>query len=334
MAKTRIGFDIGCSSLKIAVTKGDNTEFHEVLLPEHMVENGEIVMPNAFPQFLRQVKKELRLPGGEGTLLIPPAHVICRLVTVPRMTEQQLLMNLPYEFSDFIQGAPEQYFCDYALCEDTNGEEAPSEMTVMAAAASKDRMYSYIRMFAQAGIRLKMLLPQEMALIGLAQSYSEYDGEAPKEICFVDLGHMSTRITVVKNDRVQAVRQVSLAMQDLDRIIADQLNVDMFLAGTYKRENYKEILEHPSCMELYRRIAVEILKVINFYQFTFRDSELPGVYLIGGGANIAPLCQSIEEALPLPLLSPSELIPYTEEMGENYYTGILAAGAAFAREEK
>ena len=25
--------------------------------------------------------------------------------------------ELPYEFADFIQGVPDQYFCDYALCE-------------------------------------------------------------------------------------------------------------------------------------------------------------------------------------------------------------------------
>lgn len=329
--KTRIGFDIGCSSLKIAVAKGAVPVLHEIRLPEHMVENNEIAMPNAFSQFLRQQKKELRIPNGDGVLIVPPAHVVCRPVTVPRMNEQQLLMNLPYEFSDLIQGMPEQYLCDYALCEPTEAEEEANEMPMMAAVANKERMYGYVRMFAQAGIKLKVLIPQEMAWIRLAQEIAR-DGEEEKELCFVDLGHSSTRITVVKGDRVQAARQITVAMRELDQRIADRDQLDLFLAGTYKRENYKNVLTDPMCMEFYRQVAVEILKVINFYQFTFRDSALSGIFLVGGGANIEPLRQTIGEVVALPVLDPEELLPGAGEAAAGCPAGILAAAAAYERE--
>jgi type IV pilus assembly protein PilM len=336
MAKAKIGFDVGPSSLKIAVERRGGVDLHEVRLPKQMVENGEVMMPNAFSQFLKQTKKELYLPNGDGVLVLPPSQVIFRLVTVPRMTERQLLMNLPYEFDDFISGGPEQYYYDYAVCEDPQGREEPEELTIMAAAAAKDVVYSYIRMFADAGIRLKIILPQEIAMIRLAQNYRAHDSKAPAKMCFVDLGHSSTRVIVVKDDRVQAARTLNLAMRDLDEIIADQYNVDAFLADTFKRENYKDVLGHPRCVEFYRQLAVEILKVINFYQFSFREeAELTGVYLLGGGANIAPLRETVADMLSIPIRSTADLLPGGDGMvTETSYSGILAAGAVLAGEER
>ena len=74
---------------------------------------------------------------------------------------------------------------------------------------------------------------------------------------------------------------------------------------------------------------VEILKVINFYQFTFRSSNLPGIYLVGGGAALQPLRQAIENALGLPLLEPAQLLPRLKSTAEasEAAMGVFAAGA-------
>jgi type IV pilus assembly protein PilM len=260
---------------------------------------------------------------------------------MPKMTEAQLLMNLPYEFSDFIQGETDQYYCDYAICEEndthTDGaeeiEEEP-EMTMMAAAVSKARIQEYVRMFAQAGISLKMLLPQEMALIELVGSYCERRSDAQKEYCFIDLGYHTSRVIIVRGDRIQAVRQIDLGTFELDMVIADIMDVDTFLADTYKRKNYMDILNHERCQEYYGRLAVEILKVINFYQFTFRESNLDGIYLIGGGANIQPLQTVLEDVIGMPAFPVTTLIPGEHKDKALCATGLLAAAMTLAKEGK
>jgi type IV pilus assembly protein PilM len=351
MAKTKIGFDIGNSSLKVAVARNGRVSLHEVRLPEHLVENDVIVMPNAFSDFLKKTSQKLNLPKAEGALLLPASQAICRLVTMPKMTEDQLMMNLPYEFSDFIQGEPDQYTCDYALCEEETEpvegaayydeeeteapeeQEHPEEITMMAAATSKKQVANYLRMFGAAKIPLKMLLPQEMALIELVAAYSQGKPDAPREFCFIDLGQLSTRVFVVTRDRVQAVRQVPIGCRDLDMIVADELNIDVFLADAYKRKDREKVLESPRCMDLYGRISVEILKVINFYQFTFRQNQLDRIYLIGGGANIQPLCQIIMEQVGLPAFPADALIPGVDKDNELSSSGIFAAAMALAKEE-
>lgn len=320
MARTRLGFDIGSNSMKVAVHRGGTLRIEEVRLPENMVDsNGNITLPHAFVQFLKQQKKELSLGGGPASLVLPPSQVICRLVTMPKMTTTQLMMNLPYEFTDFIHGVADQYFCDYALCAPGEGEEEGVPM--MAAVAAKQTLAEYVQMFARAGIRLKTILPQEMALISLVKGLSG----GPEEFCFVDLGHQSTRITVIWRDRVQATRQIALGGRNLDLAVADSLGVDAFLANAYKIGDYQNVLDDQGVTDVCDRIAVEILKVINFYQFTYRSSSLDGVYLVGGGAALPCLRKVIEDTVGLSVLSPDRLL---SGVGERAAAGIFAAGAA------
>ena len=326
MGKTRLGFDIGSNSLKIAVLKGREARIEEVRLPENMVDAaGQIALPHAFAQFLRQTRKELSLPRGPAALVLPPSQVICRLVTMPRMTTEQLMLNLPYEFSDFIQGVADQYHCDYAVCASTGEEDGDQGVPMMAAAAAKQTLEGYMRMFRQAGLKLKTVLPQEMALIQLCQA----QGAGPDEFCFVDLGHQFTRITVVWRDRVQATRQIALGGRNIDTVVANELGVDPFLSNTYKATNFQDVLALPAISEVCDRVAVEILKVINFYQFTYRSSNLSGIYLAGGGAALPLLRQSVGNTVGLPLLDPADLLPAA---GERAAGGIFAAGAAMGGE--
>ncbi len=321
MGKTRLGFDIGSSSLKIAVLRGNEIRIEEARLPENMVDGtGQIVLPHAFAQFMRQTRKELSLPRGQAALALPPSQVICRLVTMPRMTTEQLMLNLPYEFSDFIQGVADQYHCDYAVCVSAEEDDEAQGVPMMAAVAAKQTLAEYTRMFAQAGFRLKTVLPQEMTLIQLCQTR----GAGADDFCFVDLGHQFTRITVVWRDRIQATRQIALGGRNLDTVVANELGVDPFLSNTYKASNFQNVLTLPAVAEVCDRIAVEILKVINFYQFTYRSSSLSGIYLVGGGASMDLLRRSIENTVGLPLLDPADLLP---EAGERAAAGVFAAGA-------
>lgn len=326
MGKIRVGFDIGSSSLKVAALRGNDVRIEEVRLPENMVdETGAILLPHAFAQFLRHVKKEMLLPRGDAALVLPPSQVLCRLVTMPKMTEEQLMLNLPYEFSDFIQGAADQYHCDYAVCEKDEGDDEEDSIPMMAAAASKQVLTGYTQMFAQAGLRLKTVLPQEMALVQLCR---ERAGKT-EECFFVDLGHQYTRITALRRDRVQATRQIALGGRNLDAIVANELGIAPYLAGTYKMTNFQDVFDLPAVTDVCDRIAVEILKVINFYQFTYRSSALEGIYLIGGGTAFPLLRESIERTVGLPLLNPAKLLP---EAGEAAAAGIFAAAAVMGGE--
>lgn len=315
--KIKVGFDLGSRCLKIAALKKGTLECHELLLPEHLMEEDTVAMAHAFSAFLKKTKKDLGLPGGPAGLILPSSQVICRMVTLPRMSVEQLMLNLPYEFSDFIRGETHLYHCDYAVCRPQEGSDQEDELTMMAAVAEKQTIQDYVRMFAAGGFSVKQMLPQEMALLQLAQSANE-DGE----FCFIDLGYLATRIFIVRGDRLQATRRIPVGCRDLDHVVADLLNVDPFLCDAYKRNDHQNILSHPRCVEVYEQIAVEALKLINFYHFTNRQNQLQGIYLVGGGAAVEPLRHMLEDTLGLPALPVSELL------GNDVDNDSTCAGAA------
>ena len=304
MAKTRLGFDIGSNSIKITVS-GNKPKFYEIRMPDNIMKDGEIAMPHALSEFIKKERKRLKIPKGACGLVLPASQAICRTVTLPRMTKDQLMLNLPYEFSEFINDDPDKFYCDYAMCEEDETDKAPFEpagkdetsagenasesyvaseveqMTLMAAAASKSRITQYIHIFSNAGLKLDTLLPGEMSLIQLTKRYCEHHPENVDEFCFVDLGQSTVRITIVKRDQIQAERQIEPGCSRLDLAIADALVTDPYIACSYKTSNYQSVLELPECMEIYQQIAIEILRVIHFYRFKYRDSYIRGLYLIG-----------------------------------------------------
>lgn len=330
MSKLKIAFDIGSSGLKIAVSKKDGVELYEFRLPENIIEEGDVVMPNALSEFLKDIRKKHSLPKGPAGLVLPTHQALCKTITMPVMTEDQLMLNLPYWFNDFIQEDVDKYYYDYALCEDFDADQPDAEMTLMGAVVLKSRIAEYIKIFSQAGFQIKKILPQEMVLINLVNLYGKNKSEN-KECCFVELGHSRSRMTVIGQSRVKASKQIALAGKDLDDIICEIMNVDSFVANTYKRKNQADILNNSSVLEFYDRVAVEVLKGVNFYNFAYRDNHLDGLFFIGGGSNITPLKQAVKNVLEIDVLSIEDLIPADNK--ELCGICACAAGMILASEE-
>ncbi len=325
---TKLGFDIGNSSVKIAAVSGGKITVHQIRMPDNMMTDGEIAMPNGFSDFLRREMKARKIKGRECALVFPARQAICRFLAMPRMTKEQLALNLPYEFSEFVENDPDKFVYDYAMCapDESDDEE---QMYMMAAAASKDRITQYIRIFSGAGLKLKTLLPVEMSLMRLVAGYRGRDPEnRPHEYCFVNLGRNAMVITIIKNDRIRAARQIEMGCNIIDDAIADMMGVDPFLAGTYKYNNFQGVLDTPQCAEAYQRLAVEIQRVLNFYRFNYRDSELSGIYLLGGGAAIRQLTDVVEEMTEMPALPLNELMNAPGLDQASAVQGALAIGMA------
>ena len=325
---TKLGFDIGNNSVKIAAVSGGKVTVHDIRMPDNMMSDGEIAMPNGFSDFLRREMKARKIKGKECALVFPARQAICRFLAMPKMTKEQLALNLPYEFSEFVENDPDKFVYDYAMCA-PDANDDPEQMYMMAAAASKERITQYIRIFSGAGLKLKTLLPVEMSLMRLVAGYRARDPEnRPQEYCFVNLGRNTVVITIIKNDRIRAARQIEMGCAAIDTAIADMMGVDPFLAGTYKYNNFQGVLDTPQCAEVYQRIAVEIQRVLNFYRFNYRDSELSGMYLLGGGASITQLTDAVVDMVEMPALPLDELMNAPGLDLTSAVKGALASGMA------
>ena len=311
MSKTVLGFDIGESNLKIAYKGNHGVTIHSIPMPDNLVQDGIIQMPHLMSDFLKGVKKEYGLPKGQCGIVVPEELVVCRSLTLPAMTEKQLEVNLPFEFSDYISGEPQKYVYDYAMQEMIcNDEGEPVEMRLTGAVMSKESVLSYVDIFKNAGFVLRTLIPQEIALTNIMkEAVEEGRVEADKEYCIVNLGHRGTQVYIFKGGELTVFRNLHIGGKLVDEAIAEHRNVDVYVARNYKNKNYNGVLESEAVQEAFGRIAVEVRKVINFYRFNNRESTLECMYFMGGGSNIPALCDNIAEINDLKKNAMSELLP-------------------------
>lgn len=327
MGKTVLTFDIGESYIKIAYKEKEQILVHVEQMPENLMKDGIIQMPHMMTDFLKELKKEYHFPKGECGVVIPDELTVCRKLTMPAMTEKQLEVNLPFEFSDYISGEPQKYVYDYAMQEMIYDEDGKAkEMILTGAVMSKESVLSYVNIFKNAGFKLRTLIPQEIALNNIMKKAIEEGRiEKNKEYCIVNLGHRATQVYIFKGDELMVLRTIHVGNATIDQAISEHENVDTFVARTYKNKNFNGILEKEYAREAFGTLAVEVMKVINFYRFNNRESQLEEMYFMGGGSNIKELCNNIASANDLTGRTILDLMPANVNR-ENDLSGALAIG--------
>jgi type IV pilus assembly protein PilM len=382
-----VAFDIGESQVQLVYYA--NKQVKKAVcaaLPDNLVLNGEILSMDAMADFLKETAKKNDIPRANAAVIIPESLVFTRNVSVPLMTEAQLVYNLPYEFKDYLTHEKNDYFFDYAVQERVAVEEdedysqdlsssqnshvqgneyepaqtkssfkplqigkssqrnagqqeqqeqqehgkhaQAEELKLFACATLKETIAQYRNMFNRAGFKLKVAIPEEAAYAALLRSRIEHGvHETVEDTCFVDVGFSCVRMQFYKGDSFYSRRIINLGMRDLVRSIADVHNVDEHMAYEYLITNYEDVVNEQTSVEVYQRMAVEIMKAVNFYNYNNRDQMLNCLYLCGGGSEILPLQNEIDGHIDAEIRSAVELLPESARV-DNAIMFVKALGCA------
>lgn len=312
MAKTYTGIDIGSSQVKLAVC-GGNGEIRQlaaVPVPDQLVHEGRVTSREAMGELLRTAVREHKIKNRTCAVILPAALAFTRRLTVPLMSVEQLKLNLPYEFRDFITQEKDKYVYDYAVAGTVLDQTGRGALDLAAAACLKSTLSDYASMLRRAGFRMAVAAPVEFAYGTLLRMRVQAKPETQKnECCVIDLGHAATRVHIFKKNHLEVTRVIEYGCSLLDSVIADELHVDEHIARTYKEMNHNDVQSLEICRTVYHNIAIEIMRAINFYGFNNPESRLTDAYYCGGGARIPPLVEDVAATIGLTLHSVEELLP-------------------------
>lgn len=292
--KNLIGIDIGTSAVKLAQVSGRKVvRAVSAPLPGTPVQNGRVVSAEELGQALRQIRKEGKLKGRQCALVLPPEVAFVRRVTMPCMTEAQLKTNLPYELQDYIQNSSEQYYYDYALLSVINDEDGnPVELDLLAAATPREVIEQYRTALEAAGLRLTLAVPQTLTYRNIIRAHEQTAAEHPEEYCIADMGHSAIRVHMYRGDAYETSRVIEFGGEELKEL--DENDED-------------------ARRELFSRIALEIMRAVNFYGFNTPDSNLQDIYFCGGLSQSAPLMAEVTGTLSLNCHPIEELLPTMDD---------------------
>lgn len=291
--KNYVAIDIGACTVEVAATgsgKGNRAQ-----TPNNLFAAGSIVSYDAMAEHIADIIKEGKISGRDAAVVIPSARISVRMITMPAMKHEELLLNLPYEFKEFVGQEEQDYYYDYAVAETRYSEQGkPIELELLAAAVRKSVIRDYANMLKSAGLKLKIAAPEEMGYINLIRRYITEHPEAKEQAFFiVDLGHTATRIHVLLGDYYSFSRTIDIGGHDIEGVIATQFNVDTYVAHDYKENNYQNCLELQAVQDIYDRIAIEIFRAVNFFQFSHPDIIVNHLYVCGGGKHMKKLMDTI-----------------------------------------
>ena len=340
MAKSVLGIDIGYDNVKLALVKGKTIQRTAVVrMPERLLKEGKVVSPETMAELIRTTMKENKMHCQNAALILNDEVAYLREVTMPRMTAEQLVINLPYEFRDYITDELKQYTFDYAMIttpeewkhapekseEDEDEGYAGGSMELMAAAVETNVLDEYRAMLRKAGLKLQKAAPTVSAYTGIIRHLGAIEKDS--EICILDFGYQAIRMHIFRGDRHMVTRITEIGLSSLDDALANHFNVDVHLAHTYLLNNYENCQNGEVLADAFSNIAVELMRVINFYQFSNPDNQLSQIIVCGGGASIPALYRTIGETLDLPVHLATELLPGGTALDEGGLA-LQAAGIA------
>ena len=175
MAKLYTGIDIGSERLKMAVC-GDQGVVSVAIeeVPESLVKDGRVTSFETMAEVIRDAARKNKINAKDCALALHSRDVFTRRITVPAMTEEELGLNLPFEFRDYIADDKDKYSFDYAVLgmqRDAAGN--PVEMDILAAAAPTETIEAYRTMLRRAGFNLKMAAPDIMAYANIIAAFEK-----------------------------------------------------------------------------------------------------------------------------------------------------------------
>ena len=321
-----LGFDIGSAQLKIVQWNGTAvTKMVAVDMPDNMIKNDAIISYDAMADFIKETLKQNGLREKKAALILPSQIAFLRRLTVPYMTMDQLSVNLPYEFRDFLSDNKDKYYYDSLFNEVINDEEGkPKELDIYASAVSKEIIEDYKGMFRRAGLKLLVGIPQEIPFVNLLSARKV---EKTSECAILDIGHMASRLEIFTGSTFEVSRVIDMGLKDLDIAIAERESVDEHVARTYKITNHNNVQESDEAQRVYAAIAADVRKTINFYSFSNRESNLQSLYICGGGANVPELVRTISEAVDLEVRDIHEILPEIRDEEQDPAAFAAAIGA-------
>ncbi len=351
MAKI-IGMEIGNETIKLAVCVGGKVKkLIAEQLPDNMVREGRIVIPDAMSDYLSGLKKKYRLGGGDVSVVLPSFMAFTKRFIIPAMSDSELRLNLPYEFKDYLEQekTKDEYIYDYVIlkvtyeepeaapAEEADGkkkaapERTPKDYLVYAAAVKQQAVDDYVSIFKKAGFRLRRAMTYEMALQGIMDNAQN----APADVCVIDIGAGGTLVNLFYEGKFEMGKAIDAGGAFFDEKIAAFCKVDSHTAKAYKEANQDNCQSLDSVIDTYNFLAIEAMKVVNFYRYNSQSeghtSVINDIYFAGGSSLIETLRTRLVKSTELQPHDIAKLIDVPESEAALCNICFAAVGAGIAK---
>jgi len=300
-----LGFDLSNFSLKIVELKKEKgglklTFFKNFLIPEGIIEGGEIKKEKELTEILKEARKEIKIRNIIVSL--PEEKLFLDIIQLPLMSERELRKTIQFEMENYIPFPIEEVYFDFEKVEFVFDQQKYQEILITA--FSKKIIDTYLKVLKNVDFQPIVLEPECFSI-----SRALIKKDKPSEfILILDLGENRTGFTLFFGKNVRFTSTIPFSSRQLTKVIAEELKITFEEAEKIKKEQglekegqIKEIL-NPFLFGLIK----EIKNLLEYYfthnpkiQKQFNGISLEKILLCGGGANLKGLTEFLSSELKI-----------------------------------
>ena len=310
--KNLVGVDIGTSSVKVCQLKETRKGYGLVrlgyapLAPQTIVD-GQVMDSGAVVEALGRVVRDAAIRQKEVALSVSGQSVIIRKISVPMMTAAELEEQIHWEAEQHIPFDIKDVQVDYQVL---RRRPEASQMDLLLVAAKRDQINDYAQLARDA--KLKPIVCDIDAFT--VQNLFEFSRQLPPDrtIALLNVGAALSSLNIVANGVSAFTREIASGGNLITEEIQKQLGVTFDQAEAYKAgvtspgndpsrvivvpQQVKQVVESVT-----DSIAAEIQRSLDFFLATSGESEIGGIYVTGGTANLTALTQAIQRRARVPV---------------------------------
>ena len=223
------GFDLSDRSLKYVLLEGNKnslvaSSFGERLIPEGVLESGEIKKSAELISFLKAIREEIR--SDYCVVSLPEEKAFLVAVQIPQVNYKEIRNTIELQIEEYVPLKAEEVIFDFNIFE-FDGTAISLNVTAYPSAF----ILSYQNVFRQAGF---MPIAFEMEMQAASRAVTSLLEEFP--VMVVDFGKTRTSLGIVFRGETVYTSTIGVAGKDLNQAIAKSLGVDSFRAEEIKRQ--------------------------------------------------------------------------------------------------
>ncbi|MDP3792107.1 MAG: type IV pilus assembly protein PilM [bacterium] len=343
--KSRLGLDIGTSSIKIVELEKKGGRFELINYGSfELLGSSSLVQQNKSNQSIlklpdqeitigiQELIKKANFKSVDVVASIPSFSTFATVIEMPYISNEDLARALPFEAKKYIPIPLNEVVLDWSIVgvvdNQSSVQSKPSNVEIFLAAVPKDETARYRNIIKNAGLKLKAIELENSALIRALL------GNDLSPTAIVNIGGRSTSIIIVNRGYERVSHNYEVGGFEITKSIAQSLSVSLEKAEELKKKfgltKGTDNIISDSMISLMNMIVFEAQKTISNYEET-KNEKIANIVLVGGLANMPGFVEYFKDKLGRTvvfgnsfsrLIHQPELHPITPELNNVFSVAI------------
>lgn len=290
-SREKLGIDIGSHSIKLVriVQDGAKRSLGSVGLKRIVGSSRDAVIAS-----LKSLADELAITAKDVTIGVAGSSVIVRLISMPKMTDDELAGAVRFETEKFLPFDINESVLDFKVISRESKEK--NTIDILLAAVKKEYVMQKIGLLEEAGFSVRTV---DVDIIAATNAFlANFSAPDPaKTLALLDVGASCTDVSILRGGVPSFLRQIPVGISECSAAIAKVAGVPVEEAESVKSLSADKQQEIIICTKQVLTSLIDEVKMSFSYYENQGGRGIDEVYVAGGGSSIVGLDEAFEEIL-------------------------------------